>query len=104
VGEVEKETKVDGAQEAESSKAAEERAKAEVADSVKAESATGASAASAGAGDKPAGGENDGKKPKESKEVAKPSIPEVYPQVLALPITRRPLFPGELRCLLVYGK
>jgi Lon-like ATP-dependent protease len=32
---------------------------------------------------------------KTSKEVAKVSIPEVYPQVLALPITRRPLFPGE---------
>lgn len=34
---------------------------------------------------------------KPGKEVAKVSIPEVYPQVLALPITRRPLFPGTSR-------
>ena len=35
--------------------------------------------------------------PKTGKEVAKLSIPDEYPQVLALPITRRPLFPGESR-------
>ena len=33
--------------------------------------------------------------PKTGKEVAKVSIPDEYPQVLALPITRRPLFPGK---------
>ncbi|CAG8562623.1 3379_t:CDS:2 [Paraglomus brasilianum] len=31
----------------------------------------------------------------------KPSIPEVYPQVLALPIARRPLFPGFYKAVVV---
>lgn len=30
-----------------------------------------------------------------------PSIPEVYPQVLALPITRRPLFPGFYKAVTI---
>jgi Lon-like ATP-dependent protease len=39
--------------------------------------------------------------PKTGKEIAKPSIPEVYPQVLALPITRRPLFPGFYKAVTI---
>ncbi|TXT13358.1 hypothetical protein VHUM_00725 [Vanrija humicola] len=35
------------------------------------------------------------------KEIAKPSIPEIYPQVLALPITRRPLFPGFYKAVTI---
>lgn len=35
------------------------------------------------------------------KEIAKPSIPESYPQVLALPITRRPLFPGFYKAVTI---
>ncbi|ORZ20678.1 ATP-dependent protease La [Absidia repens] len=31
----------------------------------------------------------------------KPSIPDVYPQVLAIPITRRPLFPGFYKAVVV---
>ncbi len=31
----------------------------------------------------------------------KPSIPEVYPQVLALPIVRRPLFPGFYKAVVI---
>lgn len=31
----------------------------------------------------------------------KPSIPEVYPQVLAIPITRRPLFPGFYKAVVI---
>ena len=31
----------------------------------------------------------------------KPSIPEVYPQVLALPIARRPLFPGFYKAVVI---
>jgi hypothetical protein len=42
------------------------------------------------------GGDSPPPPPKTGKEVAKVSIPDEYPQVLALPITRRPLFPGEL--------
>lgn len=38
---------------------------------------------------------------KSSKEIAKPSIPEIYPQVLALPITRRPLFPGFYKAVTI---
>lgn len=38
---------------------------------------------------------------KTGKEIAKPSIPEVYPQVLALPITRRPLFPGFYKAVTI---
>lgn len=35
------------------------------------------------------------------REIAKPSIPEIYPQVLALPITRRPLFPGFYKAVTI---
>ena len=33
--------------------------------------------------------------------IAKQSVPEVYPQVLALPIARRPLFPGFYKAVVV---
>lgn len=33
--------------------------------------------------------------------VSKRSVPEVYPQVLALPITRRPLFPGFYKAVVI---
>jgi Lon-like ATP-dependent protease len=33
--------------------------------------------------------------------IAKTSVPEVYPQVLALPITRRPLFPGFYKAVTI---
>lgn len=45
----------------------------------------------------PPGGKNGGA----SKEIAKPTVPEVYPQVLALPITRRPLFPGFYKAVTI---
>ncbi|KAI9497838.1 ATP-dependent protease La [Zychaea mexicana] len=34
-------------------------------------------------------------------QLQKPSVPEVYPQVLALPIGRRPLFPGFYKAVVV---
>ncbi|KAI8384637.1 ATP-dependent protease La [Radiomyces spectabilis] len=34
-------------------------------------------------------------------QLQKPSVPEVYPQVLALPIARRPLFPGFYKAVVV---
>ncbi|KAG2172941.1 hypothetical protein INT44_004682 [Umbelopsis vinacea] len=34
-------------------------------------------------------------------QLQKPSVPEVYPQVLALPITRRPLFPGFYKAVVI---
>ncbi|EIW73466.1 hypothetical protein TREMEDRAFT_67376 [Tremella mesenterica DSM 1558] len=36
-----------------------------------------------------------------TKEITKPSIPEIYPQLLALPITRRPLFPGFYKAVTI---
>lgn len=40
-------------------------------------------------------GSGDGSASKSTNAITKLSIPEIYPQVLALPITRRPLFPGQ---------
>jgi ATP-dependent Lon protease len=36
-----------------------------------------------------------------SNTIAKPSVPDVYPQVLALPIARRPLFPGFYKAVVI---
>lgn len=69
-------------------------------------SAPSSSASTAGGGGGNSGGSGDdgsGKgsgsppsPPKNSNELSKLTIPEEYPQVLALPITRRPLFPGKM--------
>ena len=56
-----------------------------------------ASAGSSGSGS----GSDDSTPPKTGREIAKPSIPETYPQVLALPITRRPLFPGFYKAVTI---
>lgn len=39
--------------------------------------------------------------PSPASALAKQSVPEIYPQVLALPITRRPLFPGFYKAVVV---
>ncbi|PVF94417.1 ATP-dependent protease La [Serendipita vermifera] len=39
--------------------------------------------------------------PTESSAISKLSVPEVYPQLLALPIARRPLFPGFYKAVVV---
>lgn len=53
----------------------------------------------------PAAGSGDGNnKGSGSTDVAKQTIPEVYPQVLALPITRRPLFPGFYKAVVIRDK
>ncbi|KAG8954295.1 ATP-dependent Lon protease pim1 [Tulasnella sp. 424] len=36
-----------------------------------------------------------------SSAISKQSVPEIYPQVLALPITRRPLFPGFYKAVVI---
>ncbi|KAG0188860.1 ATP-dependent Lon protease pim1 [Apophysomyces sp. BC1034] len=64
----------------------------------------GGGALGGGAGEN--GDGHDGGKPSSSHEVVqnqlqKPSVPEVYPQVLALPIARRPLFPGFYKAVVV---
>ncbi|KAI8938357.1 ATP-dependent Lon protease pim1 [Plenodomus lindquistii] len=56
----------------------------------------GGSGAGAGAGD---GG---GKKRKAAeRSLAKPTIPDVYPQVMAIPLVKRPLFPGFYKAITI---
>lgn len=50
------------------------------------------------------GGDDGGKKGKKSsndKALQKPSVPEVYPQVMAIPIAKRPLFPGFYKAITI---
>ncbi|KAL9107222.1 MAG: hypothetical protein Q9227_007846 [Pyrenula ochraceoflavens] len=47
-------------------------------------------------GGSPSGGDGGrrGRKPSAEKALSKPTVPEVYPQVMAIPIALRPLYPG----------
>lgn len=67
----------------------------------KAGGAAGSSAGGAGSGDGSSG--DGGKRGRKSAEraLSKPVVPEVYPQVLAIPITRRPLFPGFYKAITI---
>ncbi|KAF1983255.1 ATP-dependent protease La [Aulographum hederae CBS 113979] len=49
------------------------------------------------------GGDGKGKKRKSSSDrsLAKPSIPEVYPQMMAIPISKKPLFPGFYKAITI---
>lgn len=59
----------------------------------------GSGRGSAAGGD---GGDGGGKKRKGSdRSLVKPSIPEVYPQVMAIPLVRRPLFPGFYKAITI---
>ncbi|KAF2180668.1 ATP-dependent protease La [Zopfia rhizophila CBS 207.26] len=65
--------------------------------------ARGSSGASNGASG--AGNESGGKKRKQAdRSLVKPSIPEVYPQVMAIPIGKRPLFPGFYKAITIRNK
>jgi Lon-like ATP-dependent protease len=55
---------------------------------------------SAAGGDGGSGGDGGGKKRKGS-PLVKPSIPEVYPQVMAIPLAKRPLFPGFYKAVTI---
>ncbi|KAK5278152.1 ATP-dependent Lon protease pim1, partial [Cryomyces antarcticus] len=48
-------------------------------------------------------GDGGNKKRKTSSErgLQKPSVPDIYPQVMAIPITRRPLFPGFYKAITI---
>jgi ATP-dependent Lon protease len=65
----------------------------------KASSAGGAASGSGndGSGD----GNNNGRKPLGDKALQKPSVPDVYPQVMAIPIAKRPLFPGFYKAITI---
>ncbi|KAL8864590.1 MAG: hypothetical protein Q9174_007294, partial [Haloplaca sp. 1 TL-2023] len=51
-----------------------------------------------GAGD---GGRRGGRKTSNERAIQKPSVPEVYPQVMAIPIAKRPLFPGFYKAVTI---
>ncbi|SMY24884.1 unnamed protein product [Zymoseptoria tritici ST99CH_1A5] len=65
----------------------------------KASAAGGAGGGESGSG---SGGDGPGRKRKnEKRELAKPQVPDVYPQVLAIPIAQRPLFPGFYKAITI---
>ncbi|KAI4171070.1 MAG: hypothetical protein LQ343_004482 [Gyalolechia ehrenbergii] len=51
-----------------------------------------------GAGD---GGKKGGRKTSNERAIQKPSVPEIYPQVMAIPIAKRPLFPGFYKAVTI---
>ena len=64
------------------------------------------SSSGAGSGDESGAGGGDsgkkgGRKASTEKALQKPSVPEVYPQVMAIPITKRPLFPGFYKAITI---
>ncbi|RDW79729.1 Lon protease-2 [Coleophoma cylindrospora] len=62
----------------------------------------GSSAAQGGSGDSGSGdGGKKGRKGATERALQKPSVPEVYPQVMAIPIAKRPLFPGLYKAITV---
>lgn len=64
----------------------------------------GSSAPSGGAGDSSSGSGDGGKKGRKQsaeKALQKATVPDVYPQVMAIPITKRPLFPGFYKAVTV---
>ncbi len=66
-------------------------------------SATGAGAG--GGGESGSGGGGDGgrkgRKISAERSLQKPTVPEVYPQVMAIPIAKRPLFPGFYKAVTI---
>ena len=47
------------------------------------------------------GGRRGGRKTSNEKAIQKPTVPEVYPQVMAIPIAKRPLFPGFYKAITI---
>ncbi|KAL8824668.1 MAG: hypothetical protein Q9191_004897 [Dirinaria sp. TL-2023a] len=47
------------------------------------------------------GGRKSGRKASPEKAIQKPSVPEVYPQVMAIPMAKRPLFPGFYKAITI---
>ena len=47
------------------------------------------------------GSRRGGRKTTSERAIQKPSIPEIYPQVMAIPIAKRPLFPGFYKAITV---
>ncbi|KAF2864470.1 ATP-dependent protease La [Piedraia hortae CBS 480.64] len=54
-----------------------------------------------GSGGSGSGGGRKRSRSNASRELAKPQVPDVYPQVLAIPIAQRPLFPGFYKAITI---
>ncbi|KAI9889990.1 MAG: ATP-dependent Lon protease pim1 [Vezdaea aestivalis] len=65
--------------------------------------ASGAGGGDSGSGASGGGGEGGrkGRKASSEKSLQKPTVPEVYPQVMAIPIAKRPLFPGFYKAVTI---
>ncbi|KAH6856729.1 Lon protease C-terminal proteolytic domain-containing protein [Chaetomium sp. MPI-CAGE-AT-0009] len=60
-----------------------------------------AGGASSGSGGDDSGSSGGKRGRKSEKALAKPVVPEIYPQVLAIPIAKRPLFPGFYKAITI---
>ena len=60
--------------------------------------AGGAGESGSGTGD---GGRRGGRKVSSERALQKPSVPDIYPQVMAIPIAKRPLFPGFYKAITI---
>ena len=54
-----------------------------------------------GVGDSGGGGSGKRRKAAQERSLSKPMVPEVYPQVMAIPIGKRPLFPGFYKAITI---
>ena len=73
--------------------------------SSKSSNGRGASSGGSGGESGAGGGEGGGKKRKTAdRSLTKPTIPEVYPQVMAIPIGKRPLFPGFYKAITIKNR
>lgn len=82
---------------------AELEAKNRASDTNASRTGSGRGSAAGGSGDG-SGGDNGGKKRKGSNQSVKSSIPEVYPQVMAIPLLKRPLFPGFYKAITIRNR
>ncbi|KAI9811409.1 MAG: ATP-dependent Lon protease pim1 [Thelocarpon impressellum] len=68
-------------------------------------SADGRAASGAGGGGESGSGGGDGgrkgRKASAERSLQKPTVPEIYPQVMAIPIAKRPLFPGFYKAITI---
>jgi Lon-like ATP-dependent protease len=80
--------------------AAEAEAKSKAPEPIPPRPASGRGSAAGGNG---SGGDGGGGKKRKSPEssLVKPSVPEVYPQVMAIPLLKRPLFPGFYKAITI---
>ncbi|KAF2125183.1 ATP-dependent protease La [Dothidotthia symphoricarpi CBS 119687] len=77
-------------------------AKVKASEPVPPKSTSGRGSAAGGDGSSGSGGDGGGKKRKGSeRSLVKPAIPDVYPQVMAIPLARRPLFPGFYKAITI---